>query len=205
MLNEIVTLVSVLVALAAVGIAAWQVRASLRSAERTNALPVISETFQEFRTADFRASVSNLITHAPVNAPAGGFDALPEDVREDAYKVCYFFDYMGTLIAYGIISEGIVIGVMGTRVMQIWHAMWPTIESERDLRQGDSYPEDAPRGFLVYYEHLVARVVELDGRQAASNLQRGLGIRRLPRPRIAEVHPQDPDHSTEGATRPGKE
>jgi len=179
LLSEIVSLVSLVVALTAVWIAAWQVRASLRSTERTNALPVISETFHEFRSAEFRASVANLIENAPARAPAGGFNALSEEIREDAYKVCYFFDYMGTLIACKIIGEGIVIGVMGTRVMQIWQAMWPAIESERDHRQGDSYAKDAPRGFLVYYEHLVARVVELGGKNAASNLQRSLGIRRL--------------------------
>lgn len=186
MLSEIVSLVTVVVASAAVLIAVWQVRATLRSTELINTLPVISATFQEFRSAEFRASVANLIENAPARAPAGGFSALPEDIREDAYKVCYFCDYMGTIIAYEIIDEGIVIGVMGTRVVQIWQAMWPAIKSERDHRQGESYPKDAPRGFLVYYEHLVARVVELDGRTAASGFQRRLGIHKLTKPDDAQ-------------------
>ena len=33
------------------------------------------------------------------------FDALPRRYRQCAYEVCYFFDYLGTLVLYGIVSE----------------------------------------------------------------------------------------------------
>jgi hypothetical protein len=166
-------------------------------------LPVISETFEEFRSTAFRLSVSNLITNAPSNAPAGGFNVLPEDIREDAYKVCYFFDYMGTLIAYRIIGEEIVIGVMGTRLVQVWQAMKPAIESERKYRAQDE--SDAPPGFLVYYGYLMDRIEALGGKDAAKNIQRGLGILQPSGLTGYGDRTQDPDQVAGDTPQPDRE
>lgn len=179
-------------ALAAVGISAWHVRASLRSAERSNAIPIITGAFQEFRSADFRESVSRLLLSAPRHAEKGGFDVLEEGVREDAYKVCYFFDYLGTLAAFDIISEEIIISIMGNRPMQVWSAMSSVIDSERRHRI-ETYPDDTPPGFLVFYEYLVTRIIELGGKEAAREIQKRIGV-SAPSAQVAPKFRLKPPH-----------
>lgn len=201
LLSNIVSLISVIAALAAVGISAWQVRASLRSAERSNAIPIISGAFQEFRSADFRESVSRLLLSAPRDAEEGGFDALEEGVREDAYRVCYFFDYLGTLTAFNIISEELIISVMGNRPMQVWSAMSSVIDSERRHRIA-TYPADTPTGFLVFYEHLVTRIIESGGKEAAREIQKRIGVRAPSAQVSSEIQAQTSRHFTEKTANP---
>lgn len=178
-LSEIVSVISIIAAIAAVLVATWQVTANLRATERTNTLPVISEIFSEFRSSDFRGSFSRLLAVSSSAVSAESFDTLPEDIREDAYKICYFFDYIGALITFGIVDEKIIISLMGTRVMQTWWAMEAAISNERAYRM-KNYPPNAPPGFLVYYEDLVVRIIDMGGRGAARNIQKRLGARHLP-------------------------
>jgi hypothetical protein len=122
MVGNIVSLVSVIVAVAAVCVATWQVRASAKGAERSNALPVLSEIFAEWRSAEFRMSIMKLLNETPGGSNDDGFESLPKTWREHAYKVCYFFDYIGVLVVSDIINEETVIGMMGTRIMQVWRS-----------------------------------------------------------------------------------
>jgi hypothetical protein len=108
----------------------------------------------------------------------GGFDALPEDWRESAYAVGYFFDSLGVLVAHGIISEKLILGSTGTTVMRMWEILHPFIESERSWR-ASTYASSISPGFLRYFEHLVARNYELGGREAASRIQLEIGLRSI--------------------------
>lgn len=90
-----------------------------------------------------------------------------------------FFDYIGVLVALGVIPEDIVVGVMGAPMMQVWRAMSPAIKSERTHRL-QTYPADVSPGFLVYFEHLVTRIHELGGRNSAKATQQRIGVRQLP-------------------------
>ena len=176
--SNVISIVSVLIAAIAVCIATWQVRASARSAERSNALPVLSEFFAEWRSSEFRMSIGYLLNETPGPLNGEGFASLPETWREHAYKVCYFFDYVGVLVVRGIIGEETIIGMMGTRIIQVWRAVEPHVMAERQYRIR-TYPPDAPPGFLVYYEHLVARTIELGGHDAAIRIQQRDGVRHL--------------------------
>jgi hypothetical protein len=171
----IVSLVSILLALAAVSVSAWQVRVSLRSADKSNALPVVSEAFYQWRSPDFNDALRRLIRATERELSVRRFDALPRQLRQDAYQVCMFFDYLGTLVLYDIVSEDIIIGTMGSRLMQVWITVKPLIDHERKYRR-DTYPPGAPPGFLAYYEHLVRRTQDLGGQDAARILQRRAGI-----------------------------
>jgi hypothetical protein len=176
--SEIVSLASILLALAAVCVAAWQVRVSTRSAEKTNALPIISEVFRQWRSREFNIALRKLLGARKKYFDRESFDALPRRYRQPAYEVCYFFDYLGTLVLYDIVSEDIVIGVMANRLMQVWLTMKPLIINERKYRMS-GYPVGAPRGFLVYYEHLVKLIEDGGGEHAARFAQERAGLRRL--------------------------
>jgi hypothetical protein len=187
--TNIISLVSVTIAVAAVAVATWQARInarsaerSARSAERTHTLPVISETFREFRSAEFRTRVSYVTAKLPRAARATrGFSSLPKTWREDAYEVCYFFDYLGVLVTFGIIRDELVISLCGTTIMQVWLAAEPLIFKERTHRR-NTYPEGISPGFLVYYEDLVCRIMARGGRDAARQIQQRSGLRQLNQP-----------------------
>lgn len=174
----IVSLVSILLALAAVSVSAWQVQASLRSADKSNALPVISEAFGQWRSPELNDALRRLLRASRKDLSVRRFEALPRQLRQDAYQVCMFFDYLGTLVLYDIVSEDIIIGTMGSRLMQVWITMKPLIDHERQYRL-KAYPPGTPPGFLAYYEHLVRRTQDLGGQDAARNLQKRAGIRHL--------------------------
>jgi len=180
--SNILSLASITIAFAAVGVATWQARANARSAERSHTLPVISETFREFRSAEFRTRVSYVITKVPATTRGTrGFSSLPRKWREDAYEVRYFFDYLGALIKFGIIRKELAISMWGTAIMQVWLAAEPLIYMERAYRR-KTYPKGISPGFLVYYEDLVCRIMDSGGRDAPRRIQQKSGLRQLDEP-----------------------
>lgn len=96
--GQIVSLATTLLALATVCVAAWQVRVTTKSAERANALPIVSQIFQQWRSAEFNNSLKRLINIKQSYLSRENFNALPARLRRDAYEICYFFDYLGTLV-----------------------------------------------------------------------------------------------------------
>ena len=179
MLSEIISLISVILALVAVCVSAWQARSNIQGARHSRSLPVIAEIFKEFRSREFWESMYNLLTLSSDKMAVGGFRALSEDQQEDAYKVCYFFDQIGALVAFGVVREDIVVAIMGTQIVQVWSVMFPVIKNER-IHRSETYPSNAPSGFLGFYEHLVTCIDALGGREAAIIIQRRIGVRGFP-------------------------
>jgi hypothetical protein len=169
------SLISLAVAVAAVAVATWQVRAAAQSAERSNAIPVLAEISREVRSADFRESLIILLNRIPDQAPPGGFKGLTPEFREHAYRVCYFIDYLGILANKGIISENTIISWIGTWIMQVWIIMQPCILSERAHRAAEYSPE-TPAGFLPNFENLVRIIMQTGGKEASARIQRDAGI-----------------------------
>jgi hypothetical protein len=176
--SEIVSLISVVLAFIAVSVATWQARSNIRNAWHSHSHPVIAEIFREFRSPQFRESLRDLLNSPAGDAYTGGFRSLPRDRRDAAYDVCYFFEYIGELVAFGIVQEDIIIAAMGTHIMLVWSVMWPAIENERAHRM-QTFSPDVPPGFLTQYEHLVARIHDLGGGEAATIIQKRRGVRRL--------------------------
>lgn len=178
MITQLVSLASVLLALAAVCISAWQVRSGVQIANKSNTLPVISAAFAEWRSPQFNDALHELLNSAPEKLTVENFEALEPGVRHAAFEVCYLFDHLGALVALRIVDEDVVVGLIGSQLMRVWEAMYPLILRERNYRIA-TYPDSAPPGFLVYYEHIISRIMELGGRDAARNVQQRAGIKRL--------------------------
>jgi hypothetical protein len=174
LVSQIVSLVSVSLALVAVCVSTWQARANMQHSRHSRSLPVIAEIFKEFRSKEFRDSVHKLLTLPQDKIASGRFGELSGDSRDDAYEVCYFFDRIGALVAFRIINDDIVIASMGTQIMQVWLALLPLIKKERTHRK--TYGKDIPPGFLVFYGHLVDRIYAQGGGKAATRIQRRIGI-----------------------------
>jgi hypothetical protein len=124
----------------------------------------MGEVARELRSTEFRQSIMYLQKNAPAVPDSGGFESLPEEFREQAYKVCYFFDYLGILALYEIITEDMVVDWVGTRLMQTWAIMGPFIEAEREYRR-IMYPPETPPGFLLHFEHLIKETERWNARQ----------------------------------------
>jgi hypothetical protein len=181
MVSNVVSSASVAIALVAVAVATWQARTTARNAERTHTLPVVSEVWREFRSTEFRARINYLLINVPAVRGEHGFHSLPKEWRENAYEVCYFYDYLGALVAFDIIREELTISLWGTAIIQVWQAVEPFIVMEREHRRR-TYPPGISPGFLVYYEDLVCRIRDRGGQDAARRIQQRSGLRRLDRP-----------------------
>jgi hypothetical protein len=152
--SYVLNLVSLAIALTAVGVAIWQARATAQRTERALSLPVLAEISSEVRSPEFHESLIFLLTGSPPAVPSdGGFEALPEGFRKNAYRVCYFFDYLGVLATYGIVADKTAVDWVGTRLMQVWLVMKPYIEAEREFRKR-TLPPATPTGFLSHFERL---------------------------------------------------
>lgn len=181
MSSQIISLVSLLIALTAVFVAAWQVRMSARLTVNSNSLPAITQVFEEWRSSVFRDHVENIKMHSSQSSPAGGFTALPDEWRHSAYTVCYFFDYIGTLVLFKLVDEEIIVGTIASQAVLLWGMLETHIISEREYREA-AYPPGVSRGFLKFYEHLVAEIMNEGGENAPAKVQRAKGIRHLPNP-----------------------
>jgi hypothetical protein len=183
MSSQITSLISVVFALIAVCIAVWQVRSNVERAKKANVLDAISQSIGEFRSESFRGSMRNLLSNAP-KSPPGRFDEISADWREDAYTICYFFEYIAAFIGFDIIEGNLIISLMGSQIIQAWVAMEPFTESERRYRE-QTYPPDASIDFLPHFEWLVGRIRELGGSRAPSRLRSRFGVQpRRPLPAV---------------------
>ena len=188
MSSQIAGVISLLIALAAVCVAAWQVRMSARLTVNSNSLPAITQVFEEWRSDVFREHVNNLKKHSADSPAVGGFDALPGEWRDSAYTVGYFFDYVGALMFFKLIDDDIIIGTIASQAVVLWRILENAILSEREHRQA-TYPLGASTGFLKFYEHMIAEIMDRGGESAASKVQQAKGIRQLPSPLNSPVMP----------------
>jgi hypothetical protein len=190
---QIVSAFSVVIALGAVWVAVWQIRMNARQTERSNSLPVLAAAFEQYRSPAFRSEVDYLMRNVPAEVPAEGFGALPVEWRDNAYRVCYFFDHLGILVAHRMVDERVVVGAFATQAIQVWHVAEPFIRAERRHR-ADNYSPYASPGFLEYYEHLVQRVINLGGRDAPARIRAQVGTLTVAVP--VHAAPRLPDTSS---------
>jgi hypothetical protein len=156
------------------------VRAGAVAAERANSLPVASDVFKEFRSQEFQDHLRKVWDNAPKNAPEGGFKSLPDDWRDSAYTVAYFFEYLGVLVAYKLVPEEIVIDFSANLLVRTWRALAPIIQKERTYRE-KSYTSDISisKGFVRHFEHLVALAINANGEPIDASIHERLGLRKM--------------------------
>lgn len=181
-------------AVAAVVIAFWQVRRTILATDQSNALPVVTNLFNEFRSADFQSHIDVVLTTAPDESawpdrstwPAGaknpGFGGhLSADVdqwRWSALQVTYFFEYLGILIAHRLIPEEVVVDATANSVARTWSVLEPFIRAERQRREEATKGTAVSSGFVRHYEHLVA-LTAVDGGPADAVIHRRLDLRTV--------------------------
>lgn len=176
--SDLVGMGSLIIALTAVVVAVWQVRASAISAEKANSLPVASDAFDEFRSQQFQAHLRKVWNEAPATVPQDGFQSLPEEWRESAYTVAYFFEYLGVLVAYELVPREIVVDFSANLIYRSWQALEPFILAERRHRRGFR-TAGVSVGFVTHFEHLVALTVDSRGESVDGAIHERLGLRKV--------------------------
>jgi hypothetical protein len=172
---------SLAIALVAVVVAIWQVRASAVSAERSNSLPVASDAFKEFRSQEFQLHLRRVWEETPSSVPEDGFQSLPADWRESAYAVAYFFEYLGVLVAYELVPEDLVVDFSANLIGRSWYVLEPFIEKERMYRRQVCASGISP-GFVTHFEHLVALTLDSDGKPVDDSIHERLKLRKVSHP-----------------------
>ena len=175
------------IAVVAVAVAAWHVRTTAKAAGRSNALPVASAAFNEFRSREFQSHLHKVWHEAPAGVPEGGFESLAEDWRASAYRVAYFFEYLGILVAHGLVPADLVVDFSANLLVRSWLALEPFIAEERRHRRAMCAPAGISPGFVRHFEHLVSLAFDADGRPVDSRIHERLGLRKMPQVRSA--HP----------------
>jgi hypothetical protein len=182
MISEIVNLTSIVIALAALWVAVWQTRENSRASAIMNSSPIAADIWPEWRSEEFREHMLTVVNSRPApGVSTGWMKDLPSDYRTSAYAVIYYFNQVGTLVAFNLVSENLVVGVLGSWIVQTWRALEPVIIRERRHR-ADTYPPEAPANFSDYFEHLVQRVLDLGGREAMNTIQSQIGVKHLNTP-----------------------
>lgn len=178
MSSWILSVGSLVIALLAVVVAILQVRASAVAAERSNALPVASDAFKEFRSQEFQAHLRKVWDETPSKAPEGGFQSLPVDLRDSAYEVAYFFEYLGVLVAYKLVPEDLVVDFSSNLLARSWRALEPFIREERIHRQRIGI-SSVSTGFVTHFEHLVTLTIDSDGTPIDDSIHERLRLRQV--------------------------
>lgn len=195
--DNLFSILGSIVAFVAVIIAFWQVRRTIVAVQQTNALPVVTNLFNEFRSDRFQQYIEVVLTAAPDKShwPAKsswppGFDnpgfggslkKEPDQWRWSALQVAYFFEYLGILIAYKLIPEEIVVDATANSVARTWAILEPFVRAERARRVELNAGNDAvSTGFVRHYEHLVA-LTSVDGRPADEAIHRRLDLKSVER------------------------
>jgi len=153
----LIAMLSLTVAVAAVIVAVAQVRRAAQLASHANQISVVNGLISEFRSPTFRAAL-HAIDRQHDSPPDNGFAGLGP-AADSAYTACYLFEYLGQLVTLRSISEDIVLSLMATHILKVWHCLEPFIIGERHKRDRELTP-GVPRRFLPHFEHLVSRILE---------------------------------------------
>lgn len=165
--GDLLGVVSLVIALIAVVVTVvvtiWQVQVSAVTAEKSNSLPVVAAAFNQFRSREFQAHLQKVWNEIPSDVPEDGFQSLPTHWRDSAYEVAYFFEYLGILVAYGLVPKDLVVDFSANLVVRSWHALEPFIQMERTHRKRAGV-SGIPPGFVTHFEHLVKLTIDSNGK-----------------------------------------
>jgi hypothetical protein len=130
MVYNVIAIVLSAAALATSAYLALQHRSEQR---RGNLLPYYTRLFDELRTLEFHDHYAYVCTrlHAE-HDPQLGISGLPDDARRAIYHVAYLFQGIGMLWLLDIVGDQ-VMATVDVRVVQVWDAIAPYVEREREI------------------------------------------------------------------------
>jgi hypothetical protein len=99
---------------------------------RANLLPYYTKLLDDLRTLEFHDHYRYVCTQLHNDHdPQLGISGLPDDARRAVYDVAYLFQGIGMLRLLSIVSDQ-VMTTFDVRVVQVWDAVAPYVERERE-------------------------------------------------------------------------
>jgi hypothetical protein len=130
-----INVTSLLISLVALAISAYLAHRQASAAHGANAIPVIFNSFREWRQPDFIQTQKYILASLGGDHDASmGLSGIPEPLQSQIDKVAIFYDDLGKLVAYRALDWEIVIGTFGVTTVRVWDALKPFIYRERELR-----------------------------------------------------------------------
>ncbi|WP_438829341.1 DUF4760 domain-containing protein [Streptomyces sp. Midd3] len=134
-LSLAINLISLLISLVALAISAYLAHRQASAAHGANLIPVIFNSFREWRQPDFVRTQQYILASLTVDHDANlGLSGIPEPLQSQIDKVVIFYDDLGKLVAYRALDWKIVIGTFGVTIVRVWTVLKPFIYRERELR-----------------------------------------------------------------------
>lgn len=130
-----INLVSLVISLIALTISAYLAHRQASAAHGANLIPVIFNSFREWREPDFiRTQKYILASLGSEHGAEAGLSGIPEPLQSQIDKVAIFYDDLGKLVAYRALDWRIVIGTFGITIVRVWTVLKPYIYREREIR-----------------------------------------------------------------------
>jgi predicted DNA binding protein len=126
-----------------------------RIMQHANLLPILTEMFNDFRSAEFKQHIAYITTELQTYPRDTAVDDLPEVARNHIGPVVDYFNTIGVLVANRLVSDLLIASYMGRSVLRAWYYSEPYIRKERARRKD---PE-----WNMFFENL-AYVVRQVGR-----------------------------------------
>src|SRR5689334_12370597 len=121
-----INIISLLISLIALAISAYLAHRQASAAHGANLIPVISNSFREWRQPDFVLTQKYILTSLSLNHDANMRPSgIPEPLQSQIDTVAIFYDDLGKLVAYRALDWIIVIGTFGVTTVRVWDALKP--------------------------------------------------------------------------------
>lgn len=143
-----INVITVVIALSAMGISSAFTLRALRLAQNANHLPVVTNLLAPHRNPAFLAKEDHVNARIAQHDPAGGFQGLPEPIRSEAIEVCQQYHLLGYLSRYDLADQRILAAQVGYNAIRTWSAVEPYVRAERRLRGGEYTFFNSFEGFV---------------------------------------------------------
>lgn len=102
---------------------------------------LLDVALHNIRDRDFQRDQHYVLTRlAQEHEPVVGMDALPEPVRTMTRNVAFSYEYIGAMVALGLVDSDLALSVLHFRVRQVWTALEPYARTEREIRNAPFLP-----------------------------------------------------------------
>ncbi|MEV0899528.1 hypothetical protein [Actinoplanes sp. NPDC049802] len=153
--SQMINVMALLVALAAVAASSILTWRSLRLNHNANHLPIVLEAMKAQRTGEFTRKEAELWEELPKQDVKLGFMHLPEPLRSCAYDISCYYQHLGCLAEYGVADWDFIAVQIEYRMVRTWDCIAPYVYAERQNRGSQS-------SFLNSYERFAEKVKKVD-------------------------------------------
>lgn len=139
------SLATSIVALVVSVLVAWRQDQKTKSAGDFAA--VLEVYLRDVRSKEYQDDQSYVVSQLTLDHPQPGItvSGLPERERNAVWNVAFLYESIGMMYKLGVMDRRIAIGLFHFRIIQVWEAITPFVQAERQFRDGP---------FLAFFENL---------------------------------------------------